>query len=301
MLDLVQLGRRPLFPPGGVDLCRQIALLTATKEGDEVLVVPSGLAGTLEYFVQNYSVHGSGVEDDPAILDRAEDRLRSIGLLDRVHVRPGAMDGLPFRDDAFDVVIGELGLTAHVPPKRAVSELVRVAKPGASVVLVQPVWRSPVESARGHVLSEHLGLSLITISEWKNLLRKAGVEGLHTEDWSDEGTSFRPQISRPFPDFSEMFTFSEKLRIFYRAKRRWGWAGVWTAWVRQREVHNLLARERSFGLHLITGLKGAGSEIMVERAADAPAAVEMVVADTGPLEHPVTDLPLFAEGAEERR
>ena len=34
MLDLVHLSRRPLFPPGGIDLCRQIALLTGMKQGD---------------------------------------------------------------------------------------------------------------------------------------------------------------------------------------------------------------------------------------------------------------------------
>ena len=64
MLDLVHLSRRPLFPPGGIDICRQIALLTGMKEGDEVLVVPSGLAVTLEHFVREYDVVGSGVEDD---------------------------------------------------------------------------------------------------------------------------------------------------------------------------------------------------------------------------------------------
>ncbi len=67
MLDLVHLSRRPLFPPGGIDLCRQIALLTGMKEGDEVLVVPSGLAVTLEHFVREYEVQGSGVEDDPTL------------------------------------------------------------------------------------------------------------------------------------------------------------------------------------------------------------------------------------------
>ena len=41
MLDLVPLSRLPFFPTGGIDLCRQIALLTDMKEGDEVLVVPS--------------------------------------------------------------------------------------------------------------------------------------------------------------------------------------------------------------------------------------------------------------------
>ena len=136
MLDLVHLSRRPLFPPGGVDLCRQIALLTDMKEGDEVLVVPSGLAVTLEHFVREYDVHGSGVEDDPTLLDQSESRLRANGVLERVHVQPGEMDGLPFRDGIFDVVIAELGVTERVSAESAVGGIVRVAKPGASGVLV---------------------------------------------------------------------------------------------------------------------------------------------------------------------
>ena len=71
MLDLVHLSRRPMFPPGGVELYRQIALFTDMKEDDEVLVVPSGLAVTLEYFVRTYEVHGSGVEVDPAAVEAA--------------------------------------------------------------------------------------------------------------------------------------------------------------------------------------------------------------------------------------
>ena len=56
MLDLVHLSPRPLFPPGGIEICRQIALLTGMKKGDEVLVIPSGLAVTLEHFVREYGV-----------------------------------------------------------------------------------------------------------------------------------------------------------------------------------------------------------------------------------------------------
>ena len=298
MLDLVHLSRRPLFPPGGVELCRQIALLTGMKEDDEVLVVPSGLAVTLEHFVQEYGIHGSGVEDDPTLLDRAEKRLRAIGLLERVHVQPGEMDSLPFRDGVFDVVIGELGLTARVSAEAAVGEIVRVAKPDAAVVLVQPVWKAPVDSVRRRVLSQHLGCSPLMVVEWKKLLMEAGVEGLHTEAWSDEETAFRPQITKPFPDFAELFTFPEKLGILRRARRRWGWAGVWTALARQREVHNLLTQERILGLDLVMGVKRVADEMAMEGAAvEASAGVEGA-ADNVSKQEQVTGLPLFRDESE---
>ena len=315
MLDLVHLSHRPLFPPGGVDICRQIALLTGMKKGDEVLVVPSGLAVTLEHFAREYHVVGSGVEDDPILLARAEERLRVIGMLERVHVQAGEMDGLPFRDGIFDVVIAELGLTSRVSAESAVAEMVRVAKPGASVVLVQAVWKAPVDPVRREILSQHLGCRPLMVVEWKRLLRDAGVEGLHTEDWSDEETAFRPQITKPFPDFAELFTFTEKLGILRRARRRWGWVGVRAALARAREVHNLLTQERVLGLDLVMGQKRAlsqtasetegataepsgGVEAPVEGAPAEPSAQGKEPADAAPEDEQVAGLPLFGDKGE---
>ena len=51
MLDLVRLSPRRLFPPGGEELYRQIALLTEMRPGLEVLDVASGKGVPLEYFV----------------------------------------------------------------------------------------------------------------------------------------------------------------------------------------------------------------------------------------------------------
>ena len=50
-LDLVRLSPRRLFPPGGEDLYRQIALLTDMEEGQEVLDVACGKGVAVEYFV----------------------------------------------------------------------------------------------------------------------------------------------------------------------------------------------------------------------------------------------------------
>lgn len=263
MLDLVRLSRRSLFPPGGVELYRQIALLTDLGPGLEVLDVACGPGICLEYFVTEFEVHGSGVDYDAAMVATAEERARERGLAERMQFQHGSLDALPYRDAIFDVVVGELGLAARADPAAAVGDLVRVTKPGGKVVLVQLVWKAPVEEARRSVLAEHLGARPLMLVEWKRILRECGVGNLHTEDWSDEETAFRPQLKKPFPDFSELFTVPEKLGILRRAWGRWGFQGVRTALTRELEVHRVLTRERILGLDLVIGTKveaGAASE-----------------------------------------
>ena len=270
-LDLVRLSPRLLFPPGGRELYRQVALLAGLSEGDEVLVAGSGNGVTLEYFVREYGVQGSGVDVDEAMVAATGDRVRGLDLGDRMQLQHASLDRLPYRDEIFDVAVGELGLTAHADPEAAVRELVRVTRPTGTVVLLQLVWKAPVDEARRRVLTSYLGVRPLMLVEWKRLLREAGLEKLHTEDWSDEETAFRPRIAKPFPDFAELFSIGEKIGIFRRAWRRWGWSGLRTAVAREREVHRLLTRERILGLDLVKGVKPAVSDELRER--DGSAAV----------------------------
>ena len=275
MLDLVRLSPRPLFPPGGVELYRQIALLTDLSEGDEVLDVACGVGVTLEYFVREFGVHGSGVDPDPAMVERAEARVREEGLGEDLQFQHAPLDSLPYRDEIFDVSIGEMGLSARADYESAIRELVRVTRPGGSVVLIQLVWKAPVDERRRKILSEHLGARPLMLVELKRILREAGVSDLHTEDWSDEETAFRRPVTKPFPDFTELFSLPEKLGILKRAWGRWGWEGVKTAVLRERQVHRLLTRERVIGLDLVLGRKGeAGREPLRLHEGESEAATE---------------------------
>jgi SAM-dependent methyltransferase len=258
MLDLVRLSPKRLFPPGGEDLYRQIALLTEMAPGLEVLDVAAGKGVPLQYFVEEFGVTASGVELDPAMVDAAEHWSRETRAGDRLQFQAGRSDGLPYRDEIFDIAIGELGLANHCEPRDAIRELVRVTKPGGFVVLVQLVWKAPVDEARRAVLSEHLGARPMMVVEWRRLLREAGVEDLHVEDWSDEETSFRPTVVKPFPDFAELFSLGERMAILRRAWGVWGWRGVSAAIARENEVHKLLTGERILGLDLLRGRKAGG-------------------------------------------
>ena len=255
MLDLVRLSPRRLFPPGGRDLYRRVALLTGMSEGQEVLVAACGSGVTLEYFVREFGVQGSGADEDPVLVERVEARAREEGLAARMQVQQAPMDSLPYRAGVFDVAVAELGLTARADPAAAIREVVRVVRPGGRVVLVQLVWRAPVDPERREVLARHLGAQPLMTMEVKKILRGAGVERLHTEAWTDAETSFRGEAHKPFPDFAELFTLPEKLGILRRAWRRWGWRGVREAMARELEVHRLLTRERILGLDMISGLR----------------------------------------------
>src|SRR5690606_250614 len=148
---------RRLFPPGGIELYRQIALLTGLRPGQEVLDVGCGKGVALEYFVEEFGVHGSGVDDDPALVEAAETRTRGRDLADRRNFQVAPADRLPSRGVIFDVVIGEIGIGGHAEPADAVRELVRVTRPGGYVVLVQLVWKAPVDEERRETLAAHLG------------------------------------------------------------------------------------------------------------------------------------------------
>jgi ubiquinone/menaquinone biosynthesis C-methylase UbiE len=281
MLDLVRLSPRRLFPPGGEALYRQIALLTGMEPDHEVLDVGCGRGVSLEYFVREYGVHGSGIEEDAQLVQLADDRARSEGLNESMQVQAAPADALPYRDEIFDIAVGELGMTAGAEPSAAVRELVRVTRPGGTVVLVQLVWKAPVDAERRAVLSEHLGVRPLMLVEWKRILREQGIQDLHTEDWTDDQTAFRPRVAKPFPDFSELFSLPEKVGILRRAWGRWGWGGVRSVLARERVVHRLLTRERILGLDLLMGTRSAVA----------------VSADGGPGSHGEPDdddgLPLF--------
>ncbi len=260
MLDLVRLSPRRLFPPGGEDLYRQIGLLTDLSPGMEVLGVACGKGVALEYFVREYGVHGTGVDEDPDLVGAAEAHFREAGLSKDGAFQTAPPSDLPFRDETFDLVMGEVGLAATVNPEAAIRELVRVTRPGGRVVLVQLVWQAPVSEERKEVLSRHLGARPLMAVELRRLLLESGVGELHTEDWIDAGTAFRSKARKPFPDFAELFNINEKLGILRRARRRWGWRnGVWTVFQREMEVHRLLTKERILGLNLLLGIKAGPS------------------------------------------
>lgn len=253
VLDLVRLSPRAVFPPGGEELYRQIARLTELAAGMTVLDAACGRGVSTAFLARSYGVEAHGLDPDAALVEEAEERSRAEDLETVLHFQHAPLDDIPYKDEIFDVVIGEIGLGALTEPERAVRELVRVVRPRGAVVLVQLTWTGHLEDARKDRLIQHLGAHPLLLVEWKQILRDAGVVELHVEDWSDSSSPFRPTAT-PFHDLAD-FTLKQKLVILRRAMQRWGWRGVRGAIVREQEIHSLLTRQRVLGLSLIRGTR----------------------------------------------
>lgn len=263
MLDLIRLSPNDVRPPGGRSIYRQIALLAdlnrRTAEDDspprEVLDAPCGAGLQLAYLVGEFGVHGSGVDSDVRLVERANTRAREMGVEGQLHFQDAPLDALPYRDAIFDLTVGELGLVSDVEPEAAVNELVRVTKPGGTVVLLQLVWKAPLPEGRRQKLVEHLGTRPLMLVEWKRLLKEAGVHEVHSSEWSDEEQPLRPTGAKPFPDFNQRFSFGERISILRKAWGLWGWRGLRDTLAREAEVHRLLTRERILGFVLLKGTR----------------------------------------------
>jgi SAM-dependent methyltransferase len=251
----MRLGSRDPFPPGGTDLYGHVALLAGVGQGCEILDVGCGSGVSLEYFVRSHGAQGSGVDPDPALVARATARTINAGLQDEVQFQQAPIDTLPYRDEVFDVVIGELPLTAWADAETVVAELVRVTRHRGCVVLIQPVWTRPLAEPRRSTLVGKLGVRPLTRPEWKRILREAGVGDLHTEDWSNDQTAFRQDVRTPLPDLSKVYTLPERLVLMRRAWARWGWSGARSTLVLGAELRRAMVKERLLGLELMVGTK----------------------------------------------
>ncbi|MDR0787893.1 MAG: methyltransferase domain-containing protein [Gemmatimonadota bacterium] len=254
VLDLVRLSPEPVFPPGGEALYRQIGLFTEMRPGQEILVAACGRGLTTAYLAVNQGVHCIGVDPDPQLVAEAEQRIRAMGLDNRITFETASLDDLPWQDGVFDVTVGEIALGAMADPAAAIRELARVTKPLGLVVLVQLVWSGNVDEEQRENLLEHLGTRPLFIVEWKQFLRDAGCVDLHVEDWSDAASPFRP-VSGPMYDLTKQLSLRQKVAVFRRALGRWGWRGMRGALMREQEIHNLLSNQRVLGLSLIIGAK----------------------------------------------
>lgn len=253
MLSVLRLSRRRIFPPGGEEIYRHMARLGELGPGTEFLVMPCGRGVTTQFLAELTGASGSGVDPDANLVQWAEARAKQAGLATQLHYERASLADLPYKDDVFDVALGEVGVAAAGDPVPAVRELARVTKPMGKIVLAQLTWTGNIESEPRKVLIEHLGVTPFLVVEWKQMLREAGFVELAVEDWSDAEASFRqPSVVK---GLTNIFSWRDKLSVFYRAARRWGWRELPAVVARQRQVVRLLLQERVLGLSVIRGIK----------------------------------------------
>ncbi len=123
-----------------LDFLRLIAKRWGFEAVREVLDVGCGVGhwGMLLATILPVGARITGVDREPRWIEEAPARARAGGVAERFSYRVGDAERLPFADNSFDFTTCQTLLIHLREPARAVSEMLRVTRPGGLVAVAEP-------------------------------------------------------------------------------------------------------------------------------------------------------------------
>ncbi len=113
-----------------------------------VLDVATGTAAVAIELVRRNGCRAVGIDRSPEMLAAGRARVERSGLADRIELREGRAESLPFDDASFDALTFTYLLRYVDDPAATLRELARVVRPGGTVAALEfgvppaPVWRA---------------------------------------------------------------------------------------------------------------------------------------------------------------
>jgi ubiquinone/menaquinone biosynthesis C-methylase UbiE len=187
MVDLLEwLWGRDFMAPGGEGNIRKMMQGIDARDKD-LLDIGSGLGGPAFVLARDYGAQVTGIDLEPQLVERANQRKETLGLADRVDFLTVELGPLPFPDAHFDVVFSSGAITQTEDKAGIFAECLRVLRPGG-VLTIYDWLKSEGELSEDMLYfyeMEGLTYNMVTLHEMAASLRQAGFEILHQEDASD--------------------------------------------------------------------------------------------------------------------
>jgi len=164
---------------GGLKATEELVELCNIGKGKYVLDVGCGTGKTSCFLAKKYGCRVVGVDTSEKMLDWSKERAKEEGVDSRVEFRVADAQNLPFEDNSFDAVICE-SVNAFIKNKqRALSEYVRVTKPGGYVGLNESTWiKEPPTELVEYFSSTVEEVEILTPDGWKELMENAGLRDI---------------------------------------------------------------------------------------------------------------------------
>jgi ubiquinone/menaquinone biosynthesis C-methylase UbiE len=142
----------------------------------DVLEIGAGTGANFQYY--RPGAHVTAIEPDPYMLQRAQNRASEAHT--DIDLRQVAAEELPFPDASFDFVIDTLVLCSVSDPRKVLSEIKRVLKPGGELRLYEHVrYQNPIGGLIQDAVSpawQWLGAGCHPNRNTERYLREAGFE-----------------------------------------------------------------------------------------------------------------------------
>jgi ubiquinone/menaquinone biosynthesis C-methylase UbiE len=212
---VAEAGFKKYFHLGGFNATRELIDLCSINENSFVIDIGCASGKTACYLAKRYRCQVIGVDILPGMVERAKERAKAEGVTKRIEFLVGDAQRFPLGDDLFDVVLGEF-ITGLVDDKEdAVSEYVRVAKPGGIIGLNEATWlREPPPQEIIGFLAKTVGFKgeLFTSNGWKERLERYGMKQIMVRAYKAESLS---DLNEDIKDLLRSFP-----RVLYSLIRR---------------------------------------------------------------------------------
>ncbi|OVA18418.1 Methyltransferase type 11 [Macleaya cordata] len=176
------------------------------KKPKSIVDVGCGIGGSSRYLARKYGAKSQGITLSPIQAERANALAVAEGLADKVSFQVADALEQPFPDGQFDLV-WSMESGEHMPDKtKFVNELVRVASPGATIIIVTWCHRdlSPSENSLNPQEKELLNKicdayylpAWCSTSDYVKLLESLSMQDIKSADWSEYVAPFWPAVIR---------------------------------------------------------------------------------------------------------
>ncbi|MFO7618232.1 MAG: methyltransferase domain-containing protein [Thermoplasmata archaeon] len=121
------------FDLGGVNDTKKLAVDILELSPDyRVLDVGTGTGAIIPYIASKLGAGKvTGIDFSKAMVERANARIRKLGLSEKAEAVVGDVTALQYPDGHFDAALATFAFTSFPEPEKAMREVARVLKPGA--------------------------------------------------------------------------------------------------------------------------------------------------------------------------
>lgn len=246
--DAIEIGGIETLHPGGFALTKRTAELAELKNGLKILDVSSGRGTQSVFYSKEFNVEVTGVDISEEMVKTASLNAEKAGLNNKVKFQTGDSQSLPFENNVFDVVINECAVGIPDDSQKVLNEMVRVVKPGGKILIHESTWRKKLSAEEKDEFSERYGTTPLEITEWLDMLEKAGVKNIiyEFEQWSKPEMFWKIRKERNVKHWFFTLSIREKLKTMKRIFTKYGLKGIFT----------ILKNERIFYRTVLQGKLG---------------------------------------------
>lgn len=170
-----------MLHPGGMRSTDELVGICRIKEGVKVLDVGCGYGKTACYLAKKYSCKVTGIDLSELMIRGARHRVKKKHLENMIHLEVMDAQNLRFEDESFDAVISE-GTTVFLDKIKAITEYLRVTKPGGYIGLTELTWRvKPPEVLIEKAIKTLEGVKPLEYNQWIELLTECGLRGIESK------------------------------------------------------------------------------------------------------------------------